>query len=57
MPDLFANNIKSLARNILLTNYINSLLGKCGIIYTSFKDKNKENNINILDNNTNIVWD
>lgn len=55
LPDLFANSIISLARDVLLADYINSSQGNWETIYISTRDKNKVNNANIVDNNTNTV--
>lgn len=53
--DLFSNSITSVAKEILLADYINSLQGNWEIIYTGTRDKNKENNANTVNNNINTI--
>lgn len=53
--DLFEKSTTSLARSILLVDYINNLRSNWETTYTSTKDKNKENNANAINNNANIM--
>lgn len=55
LSDIFANRIASLARSVLLANYINSFWDNWKITYISSRDKNSKNDANIVDNNDNIV--
>lgn len=55
LPDLFANGTISLAKDVLLADYINSSKGNWITTYTSARDKNEENNANAIDNNAHTV--
>lgn len=55
LPALFINGTSSLARSILLVDYIDSSQGNQGTIYTGDRDKNKQNNANAADDNADTV--